>query len=459
VNIEQLKVKKTDTLKDVIHIIDINGLGIAFVVDDDEKVIGTVTDSDIRQCLIKGENISSPVETICFKHFFSLPKKFNKENIIKTLSDDVISRIPIKGTMRVPIIDKEGCLIDVAFISEQGLKGRLFNGKPTPKHIKTVLVVGGAGYLGSVLCKELLIKGYKVKVLDNLTYGDVGIKHLYGDENYTFIFGDMRNIQTVVSATDDVDAVIHLAAIVGDPACSLNPEETIENNYLATKMLGEVCKYKQINRFIFASTCSVYGESKGEKELTEKDITNPISLYAQMKLMSEEGLLELKDNNFSPTILRMGTLFGIAQRMRFDLVVNLLTIRAFKTKEFAVFGGNQWRPFLHVKDAAGAYVKMLEAPIDLVGGEIFNVSHENYTINNVGKEVYNVTGAKMNVDEQDIDKRDYFVSTDKIKKIVNFVPSNTIANGIQEIIHEAKQGKYNDWNKPKYSNYQYLIGT
>ena len=453
--IEKLLVDKNTTLEKTIKIMDDGGLGIAFVTDKN-KFVGLVEDSDIRRALLKGVNLSQPIISITNKTPVTVGKNWdNKEVNAILLNDDIKEMFPNYGTIKIPVIDK-GKVIDIIFLSQKGYEGRL-NAGFEAKKVKRVLVVGGAGYLGSVLCKKLLDKGYSVRVLDNLTYGNDGIKNIYGHPNFEFVFGDMRNIQTVVNATKDVDAVIHLAAIVGDPASALDPQKTVEVNYLSTKLLADICKYSQINRFIFASTCSVYGASKDEK-LTETSKTNPVSLYAEMKLKSEEGILKLVDDNFSPTIFRMGTLHGLSPRMRFDLVVNILTAKAFYEHKIDIFGGEQWRPLINVGDAADAYIKCLETPINKVKGEVFNIGADNFKIKDIGEAVGTIIPeTKVNVDSSG-DIRNYNVSFDKAGKVIKHKILAGLVFDIMRMKEEMDKGKFRDYKDKKYSNYAYLKG-
>jgi nucleoside-diphosphate-sugar epimerase len=322
---------------------------------------------------------------------------------------------------------------------------------------KTILIVGGAGFLGSVLSKKLLNKGYTVKVLDNLMYGGQGLKELKNYDNFEFIFGDARDIRLMLTAITDVDAVVHLAALVGDPACNLNQKETIGINHLTTKIIAEVCKYYDIKRFIFASSCSVYGASKDKDSLlTETSATNPVSLYAELKLKSEDALLEMADDNFKPTVLRMATLHGISDRMRFDLVVNVLTINALFKGEFSIFGGSQHRALCHIDDAADAYVQCIEAPLDKVGSNIFNITSENMSITELGNIVKEeIPTAKMKFKGVD-DLRDYVVSSEKASKTFGFKQKRTVRDTIREIKNKAFM--YEDFTHRKYSNIRFLEG-
>ena len=460
-------INQNESIKNVMRNIDRTGLRIAFIIDDKEKLVGVITDGDIRRELLKGCNLKRQVKDIMNKDPFIIKQEWDETEINKFLKTKKVSRnIPKHDFRRIPVVDKNDIVVDIIFASEEGFESytktqiKPVTKKQKMRHINRVLVVGGAGYLGSILCRKLLEKGYLVRVLDNLTYGDHGIKDLYQNQKFEFIEGDMRDIQTVVDCVKDVSAVIHLAAIVGDPASALDPEETIEINYFGTRMIAEICKYSQINRFIFASTCSVYGASPTpDTKIKEESQLNPVSLYAEMKLESEQGILELTDENFSPTILRMSTLYGLSPRMRFDLVVNTLTIKALMEKEFTIFGGGQWRPNLHVSDAADAYIKCLESPIENIGGEIFNVgsNNENYKIIEIGKTIKgDLPQINMKIDTTKIDERNYNVSFDKIEKQLEYITRFTVKDGVEEIKKAVENGDFTDYTNNKYNNYAFL---
>jgi nucleoside-diphosphate-sugar epimerase len=320
-------------------------------------------------------------------------------------------------------------------------------------------VVGGAGYLGVVLCRKLLKEGYKVRVLDLLLFGAEPIQDLLNHKNFEFMEGDMRNISVIVKALWGVDAVVNLAAIVGDPACSTTPEAAIETNYLANKVLTEACKYHQINRFIYASTCSVYGVMEGEKELDENSPLNPVSLYARSKIQSEEGILSLEDENFSPTILRMSTLYGYSPRMRFDLVVNTMTKTAVIQNKIIVHnGGKQWRPLLHVEDAADAYMKCLKAPFEHIKGAVFNVgsNKQNYQIRQIAEAVKRcVPKAKLEIQESNNDARNYLVSFSRIEKLLNYRVSSDLENSIKRIKRAIESKEIENVDDARYYNVEY----
>lgn len=328
--------------------------------------------------------------------------------------------------------------------------------KLSPKS-KNVLVIGGAGYIGSVLVRQLLKRGYRVRVLDLLLYGEDSIKEIQSHPDFELLVGDFRNVADVVKAMQGVDSVIHLGAIVGDPACSLNDKVTIEVNLAAVRMIAEIAKANNVNKFIFASTCSVYGA--GDHILDEYSSLNPLSLYAKTKLGAEKVLISLADSNFKPTICRLATVYGPSYRPRFDLVVNLLTAKAFFDGKITVYGGDQWRPFIHVKDVANAFITLLEAPQDIVGNEIFNIGSdaENYLIMDVAKIIKEVIpSAELIIENNISDKRNYRVNFSKIKDYVGFKTKYTVRDGVLGIKKALEDKLILDYHSPKYSNYNYL---
>jgi nucleoside-diphosphate-sugar epimerase len=342
---------------------------------------------------------------------------------------------------------------------------RAFEESERPKTIeaalaqpKNVLVIGGAGYIGSLVLRRLLAAGYHVRLVDALMYGDGAIQDIYAHPNFEFIHGDFRHIETVVRSLVGMDAVIHLGAIVGDPACAIDADFSTEINLIATRVLAEACKGYGIRRFIFASTCSVYGAS--DLTLDERSALNPVSLYAQTKIDSERILLELADPTFAPTILRFSTIYGLSPRPRFDLVVNLLTAKAVREGKITVFGGDQWRPFVHVDDAAYAVQLALQAPLALVEGETFNVGSDaqNYTINQIGELIHRlIPSAQLVQQGSDVDKRNYRVSFAKIARVLNFEPRHTGEDGVHEIQAALEDGKIGDYYDRAFNNHSFLI--
>ena len=332
--------------------------------------------------------------------------------------------------------------------------------KPDPAaKAGSLLVVGGAGYIGSALLPKLLERGYHVRVVDLLLYGIEPIRHVLSHPNLELVRADFRQVDAMVKAMRGVDAVIHLGGIVGDPACELDQDLTIEVNLVATRMLAEVARGSGVRRFLFASSCSVYGA--GDEMLDEYSSLGPLSLYAKSKLASERALQVMVGDDFAPVILRFGTVYGLSGRTRFDLVVNLLTAKAVTDGEILVLNGDQWRPFVHVDDTAHAVSLALEAPVSLVRGQIFNVGsrQQNQTIRAVGMLIQGkVPTAKLIEAREESDLRNYRVKFDKIRRMLGFAPRWTLEEGIQQVINALRSGRILDYRDPEYSNVRLLDG-
>ncbi len=316
-----------------------------------------------------------------------------------------------------------------------------------------VLVIGGAGYIGSVMVRKMLQRGYRVRVLDSLLYGEQSIAELYTNPSFELIVGDFRHVDTVVQAARGVDAIVHLGGIVGDPACQLDPDFAIEVNFAATRMIKDVCSGFGIKRFIFASTCSVYGAD--DDILNEDSLANPLGVYARSKVDSERILLERPNGSLTPTIFRMATVFGLSYRPRFDLVINKLTARAAKGEDITIYGGHQWRPFIHVDDVAKAFITCLESPLEKVEYQVFNVGENklNCQIGDIGEMISDLLpGSRIDRQEDLTDNRNYRVSFDKIRNTLDFTCDRTIQYGITEIGSAIQSGLIDDYRDARFSN-------
>ncbi|MBU0459989.1 MAG: NAD-dependent epimerase/dehydratase family protein [Nanoarchaeota archaeon] len=456
--IDEILVSEKLPIKEVMKTIDNIGLGIAIIVDESSRLKGTVTDGDIRRAIMRGVDVNSKISLVMNKNPFKIKGEINQEKILEELKKNS-RNFPDYYMLKIPVLDEEDRVVDI-FIESGREGGFKFSRKEEkiPKPVEKILVVGGAGYLGSILCRKLVSRGYKVKVLDLLMFGEEPILSVKNNPNFEFIHGDMRDITTLTKTLKGVDAVILLAAIVGDPASQNQPTSTIETNYFATMTLAQACKYHQINRFIFASTCSVYGLS--DQILDENAELNPVSLYARSKIESEKGILSLVDENFSPTILRMGTLYGLSPRMRFDLVVNIFAMKALLEKKITVFGGDQWRPLLNVEDAAEAFIKCIKAPIKDIRGQVFNVgsNEQNYQIKALGQIVKaTLPETEVIITNRDMidgkeDARDYNVSFDKIRTVLGFTPQKTVQESIIEISQAIQTKKIANVKDAQYYN-------
>jgi nucleoside-diphosphate-sugar epimerase len=324
-----------------------------------------------------------------------------------------------------------------------------------PPDDELILVVGGAGYIGSIVCRKLLAAGHKVRILDCLLYGDFPIQDLLSNPNFELLVGDCRNIQNVVSAMKGVKSVIHLAAIVGDPACEQDRQTAREVNYAATRMLIEIAKGYGIERFVFASSCSVYGAS--DFLMDEKSLAGPVSFYGQTKVDSEKALLESRTPDFHPIVLRLATVFGNGDRPRFDLVVNLLTAQAYKDGTITIFNGQQWRPFIHVRDVAEGVMTVLKAPLSTVSGQIFNLgdSQLNYTLTEIAHKIQTAFPKSQVVYVENADRRNYRVSFDKIANL-EFHCTFTLDDGIAELKNALEAGLILDYTDTRYHNQRFL---
>ena len=303
---------------------------------------------------------------------------------------------------------------------------------------KRILVTGGAGYVGNVLVRALLKKGYNVRILDKLIFKEDSLNSI--KDKIELIKGDIRDIG--IEIMDGVDAVIHLAGFATEPTSQYNPRYTDLVNHIATERLAKMAKEKGIERFIFASSCSVYftyNTSLDPAPSKETDKVNPISPYSLSKRAAEQAILELTDEKFQPVIFRKGTIFGLSPRMRYDLVLNSFTKDAFSKQILTVnCGGQVCRPLADIQDVVRAYVKALELPLDEIGGKIFNVSSENWNIGDLAKKVKTIIKEKKNIDVTiDIQQvgitRNYKADNSLFKEIFQFTPCRTSENAILEI--------------------------
>lgn len=324
--------------------------------------------------------------------------------------------------------------------------------------MKKILVTGAAGYIGSVLTRQLLEKGYSVVGFDLLKFGGESLLGIYNNPNFKFIRGDIRNENEIKNVlNDNLYAVIHLASIVGDPACAKEPDVAIETNWNASKMIYDVCNYgTNVQRFIFASTCSNYGKIPDDSYVTEESPLNPVSLYAELKVKFESYLLNSETrNDFFPTALRFATVYGISPRMRFDLTVNEFIRDIALGRELKIFGEQFWRPYCHVEDLARACICVLEADKEKVNHQVFNVgdTNENYTKKMIADEILKIEpNASISYIHKAEDPRDYKVNFSKINKTLNFFITKKVPDGLREIYEIIKKGVISDVDSENYKN-------
>ncbi len=290
-----------------------------------------------------------------------------------------------------------------------------------------VLITGGAGYIGSVTSALLTAQSVEVTVLDRLLYGAEGLIALLPFSNFKLQVGEIRDRALVQQVLNKSDAVVHMAALVGDAACEIDTKATLEINYEATQQLGELCEEQGVSKLIYISTCSNYGATSHGSIASEETPTNPLSLYARTKIQAENSVLGLKGTSPAKCVLRLATVCGLSPRMRFDLLVNDLARRAVTGEEITMYQPQAWRPFLHIRDAANAILCALKAPQELINGKVFNVVGENWQKSRLEDLVRRrFPPIRLRARQGVQDARDYRVSADLIRSQLGFVPSHTI---------------------------------
>ena len=326
-----------------------------------------------------------------------------------------------------------------------------------PEKGRTVLITGGAGYIGSVLTGRLLERGYNVRILDRLYWGEGPIDAYAG--RIELEVADVRDIPT--HALDGVDGVIHLAGLSNDPTAEYDPEANWQMNAVATEALGDACVERGIERVVFASSCSLYdGLPPGMHDETAK--ISPRGAYATSKRYGEEALIRLIDKGLCPVILRNGTVYGFSPRMRYDLVVNTFVKDALLQERLLLHGGGwMWRPLVEVRDVADAMVAALEAPAERVRGETFNVLHSNYQIRELAMLVagsVQLLGRSVRLDETPAPplNRDYECSNAKMSQLLGFTPCRSVVEAVSEMLAETDLTDRSALTDPRYYNIRWL---
>jgi nucleoside-diphosphate-sugar epimerase len=310
--------------------------------------------------------------------------------------------------------------------------------------LKTVLVTGGAGYVGSVLVPRLLDEGYRVKVLDLYLYGHHVLDGVAGHSGLEQVKGDIRDRALLERIMPGCDAVIHLACISNDPSFELDPALGKSINYDAFFALVAVASASGVRRFILASSSSVYGV-KPDDNVTEDLALEPLTDYSKFKAMCEDVLLGAQAPGFAPVVVRPATVCGYSPRLRLDLTVNILTNHAVNSGRITVFGGDQKRPNLHIDDMADVYVRLLGAPDAHVSGQVFNAGYENHTVREIAEMVRNVVGASTDiVTTPSDDNRSYHISSDKIRRELGFVPRRSIEDAARGLCDAFRAGRIPD---------------
>jgi nucleoside-diphosphate-sugar epimerase len=319
-----------------------------------------------------------------------------------------------------------------------------------------VTITGGAGYIGALLVAELTSVGADLTVLDSLLHGQHHVATALTGLGARFMNGDIRDPADREEALAGADAVVHLAAIVGDPDCKRDPELAHEVNVEGTRAVVEDAHRLGAGRFVFASTCSNYGRMADPMVAIDEDgVLAPVSLYAEQKVAIEKQLLSLDAPDLAATCLRFATVYGAAPRMRFDLTVNEFTRDLWADRELEVFGEQFWRPYVHVADAARGVRTVLEAPREKVAGNVFNVGHsdENYRKLDLVELITGKLGrGEVSFVRRDEDPRDYKVSFEKVRRELGFKPQMTVADGVDEVIEGLEEERFGDPFDAQHSN-------
>lgn len=327
--------------------------------------------------------------------------------------------------------------------------------------MKNILLIGGAGYIGTVLSSHFIKKGYKVTCLDNFIYNhNFSILPYIGDPDYTFCYGDICDEGSLEKASRGITDVILLSGLVGDPITKKYPKESEAINQVGIRKCIDFFNERGIDRLVFISTCSNYGLIKDNVLADEDFELNPLSLYARAKVDNEKYLLAKKGKvDYSGVVLRFATAFGLSPRMRFDLSVNEFTRDLFFNQELLVFDEYTWRPYCHVRDFANLLEIVLKIDRRLIDFEVFNAGADfnNFTKKMIIEEILKyVPYGKVKYGTNGSDPRNYKVSFFKVKSMLGFEPQYSVQDGIKELIEGLRIGLYADSivNKNKYGNFE-----
>jgi nucleoside-diphosphate-sugar epimerase len=319
-----------------------------------------------------------------------------------------------------------------------------------------VVVTGGAGYVGAPVVEELQAASHEVTVLDSLLHEQVDVAELLRSRGVRLLVADVRDAAARREALENAEAVVHLAAIVGDPACARQPELSHAVNVEASSALVADAVALGVARFVFASTCSNYGRmADSTVPVDETTDLRPVSLYAEQKVAIERALFSGADDGLARSCLRFATVYGVADRMRFDLTVNQFTRDLWAERPLEIYGELFWRPYVHVRDAARAVTTVLGRAQGEVAGRVFNVgdSDENYRKRDLAELIVSRLGrGEVSYVQREEDPRDYKVSFARIREELGYVPSHRVSDGIDEIVDALEERRFGDPFDPRYEN-------
>lgn len=436
------------SIVDCLKLFKKNHIGEAIITNKKKELLGVISESDIRNLIIQGFSKKNKINNIFNNNPIFLEAPFTNEKKIQLLSN---AKFQKRKPKLIPLLDDKNIIQDLLLCNEMKLLKKKFFLKNNEN--KKVLIIGGGGYIGSQLTEILVKNKYKITVFDKFIYNKKSLINLTKYKNLKIVTSDTREILSLYKHIKENNIVIHLAELVGDPLCDSNHDQTYTINYLATKNICNICKDLGIDKFIYVSSCSVYGAKAENSLLKESSLLNPQSVYAKLKIFSEKAILESQTNEFRPCILRLGTVFGVSHRPRFDLVINALTANAYKNKKIFIQGGNQWRPFVHVNDVANTIKNIISKDFEKCYGEIFNISSFNMRIISIAHFLKKyIENLKINVQTKNNDKRNYKVNSNKAKRRGIFKPKFNLNKGIEELINFLKKSKNINTNNKRFIN-------
>lgn len=328
--------------------------------------------------------------------------------------------------------------------------------------MKKILLVGGAGYVGSVLARELVERGYAVRILDRFYFGSHGLEEIR--DQVEIVRGDMRHVSPEIM--EAVDTVVNVGGLSNDPTAEYNPKANHEMNTVASIELAKLCQKHGVPRYLFASSCSIYDRGVLDEErdvvLDETAEVDPRAAYSSSKLAAERELLAMASPNFTVIVLRKGTLYGFSPRMRYDLVVNTFVKDALSKGCLTLhYGGEMWRPLADVRDAARAYIRLIQAEPQTVNGQIFNLVYRNFRISELAlrvREALREVGVNADIRTAYTYKgvRNYRVSGRKMEVALNFRPAISVEESVQTMVEEIRRRNYSDFDNPRYYNIHWM---
>ena len=447
--LSKIFVSKNSKIIEVLNIFEISGINMALVVDKKNRFIGVITSSDIRRGLIKGLDKNSNISKIINYSPLYLKNPIDENQISDVITSPKFNEI---NPSFIPILNKKK--IPKGIVDKQNLNFRFLNKEKSNLIKPRILLLGGAGYIGTTLAEKLLKLKFKVTIFDKFVYLSKNkLKKKLNNKNLKLIKGDTRDIEKTFEVLKNNDIVVHLAELVGDPLCEQRPSKTYSINYLASLGISNICNDLGISKFIYISSCSVYGSRSDEKLSDENAPINPLSVYAKLKALCEKTIIRNSGNFFRPCILRLGTVFGASLRPRFDLVLNTFAGQVANKKKIQIFGGDQWRPFVHVNDVSDVIIKIIKLDRKITSGQIFNIASFNLKLSQVGEKIKKIfPNAEINNLKSNFDKRNYRVSTKKSKQILKFKPKFNLERGIKDLVTFINKNKIVNIKRKKYLN-------